>query len=782
MTLAPWLCLLAMPPIMAASEQPHLFQVKDSIEMVRFSDPSGTDLNAQAKYSPDGRFFFIVTSRGILFSNKVESTLWIYRTQDVIHSMRDPNHGYIPRPKNIAQVAAVPQVIATAPYESMILDARWSADSRSIYFLAQDNAGNRRLSEIDLGRRQTKFLSPPRHDVYQYALSSRTILFCALTSPQSEFAHHLVAKSSSSAVTGLPLDDLILNDKKFAAVTREVWIVHRDTGKRLHLAPLDERQHFTADTVGSAMAVSPDGRRAILPIPVRHIPESWANFQPASGQEHQRIDPTDSRRIDSADLNFNRLVEFAVIDLHDGSISRLGAPMARQLGYFGKSEAVWSTDAGTVILTNTFLPFGSAHQRELRTRPCVAAILRVATSEISCLAFFKSDPVFSDQIGNSQVQDAAFGKDRSEVLLLVGKDRGSKQVRTYRREGERWGFIGQSETIGDEGFLSWKIREIKGQLPRVSIHQTLNERPALWAEWGTHSMLLWDPNPQLDTMALGETVVVTWKDKRGNEWTGGLVKPPGYTFGRRYPLVIQMYQFHQHEFMTDGMATTAMAARPLASAGMMFLQITKRSHSFDQLEMEDHLEGILSAIDTLDERGLINPRKVGIIGFSATCPYVEYALIKAPSRFAAATIADGIDNSYMQAMLWGTSNVGIQEQYRRINGVSPFGNGLERWLQVAPNFQLAKVKTPLRIEAIRPASLLSEWELYSSLSQQKKPVDLIYLPDGQHILQKPGDRMVSQQGNVDWFRFWLLGEEDPEPQDRDEYRRWRSLEKMAFQY
>jgi hypothetical protein len=23
--------------------------------------------------------------------------------------------------------------------------------------------------------------------------------------------------------------------------------------------------------------------------------------------------------------------------------------------------------------------------------------------------------------------------------------------------------------------------------------------------------------------------------------------------------------------------------------------------------------------------------------------------------------------------------------------------------------------------------------------------------------------MASQQGNVDWFRFWLVGEEDPDP-------------------
>jgi hypothetical protein len=132
MKLASWLCLLTMPSLAAASEQPHPFQVKDSIEMVRFSDPSAADLNSRAKYSPDGRFFFVVTSRGILSSNKVESTLWLYRTQDVIRSMRDTKHRHAPRPKSVVKVVTVPQVIATVPYEPMILDARWSADSQSI--------------------------------------------------------------------------------------------------------------------------------------------------------------------------------------------------------------------------------------------------------------------------------------------------------------------------------------------------------------------------------------------------------------------------------------------------------------------------------------------------------------------------------------------------------------------------------------------------------------------------------------------------------------------------
>ena len=60
---------------------------------------------------------------------------------------------------------------------------------------------------------------------------------------------------------------------------------------------------------------------------------------------------------------------------------------------------------------------------------------------------------------------------------------------------------------------------------------------------------------------------------------------------------------------------------------------------------------------------------------------------------------------------------------------------------------------------------------------QGKPVDLIYIPGAQHILQKPLDRFASQQGNVDWFRFWLKGEEDPSPAKADQYKRWRELRK-----
>ena len=58
---------------------------------------------------------------------------------------------------------------------------------------------------------------------------------------------------------------------------------------------------------------------------------------------------------------------------------------------------------------------------------------------------------------------------------------------------------------------------------------------------------------------------------------------------------------------------------------------------------------------------------------------------------------------------------------------------------------------------------------------------MIYIPDGAHILEKPWDRMISQQGNVDWFCFWLKGEEDPDPAKAEQYKRWHSLRARGCQ-
>lgn len=313
----------------------------------------------------------------------------------------------------------------------------------------------------------------------------------------------------------------------------------------------------------------------------------------------------------------------------------------------------------------------------------------------------------------------------------------------------------------------------------VGIRQTLNEPPVLWADdlESGHGRQIWNPNPQFASVKFGHASIYQWTDESGHTWTGGLIEPPDYVTGKRYPLVIQTHGFNPEQFLTDGAFPTAMAARPLASAGMIVLQIDeRRDHAMEPMEASDQEAGIEAAIFRLDADGLIDPDRVGIVGFSRTSWHVEEALLHSPSAFAAAVIADGVDMSYMQYLLFGEENPELKAEFERINGGEPFRRrDLQRWIENAPSFSLDKLQTPLRIESHGGSSILQEWETYAALRLQHKPVDLIDIPGGQHLLQKPLERLASQQGVVDWFRFWLEGYERPGPQDKSQYARWREL-------
>jgi len=77
-----------------------------------------------------------------------------------------------------------------------------------------------------------------------------------------------------------------------------------------------------------------------------------------------------------------------------------------------------------------------------------------------------------------------------------------------------------------------------------------------------------------------------------------------------------------------------------------------------------------------------------------------------------------------------------------------------------------------------PVSLLFMWQPYAGLRYLQKPVELMMLNTHEHVLTNPGVRIASQGGSVDWFRFWLKGEEDPDSAKTEQYTRWRKLRKL----
>jgi dipeptidyl aminopeptidase/acylaminoacyl peptidase len=282
--------------------------------------------------------------------------------------------------------------------------------------------------------------------------------------------------------------------------------------------------------------------------------------------------------------------------------------------------------------------------------------------------------------------------------------------------------------------------------------------------------VLWDPNPQIRKIELGEATVYRWKDPTGRDWKGGLFLPVPYQPGRRYPLVIETHGFLETEFRPSGIYPTAFAARALASAGMVVLQADDCQEDIGPDEGPCNVRGYESAVSELEKQGLVNPERIGIIGFSRSCFYVMETLTTTTLHIKAASITDGVMEGYVQYFLAADlSGNAVANEFDAMVGTRPFGEGLQEWLKRSPMFNMDKVGAALQVVVGEgQASLLYMWEPYATMRYLHKPVDLILLNNNQHVLSNPSARLISQGGSVDWFRFWLQDYEDPDPSKVDQ--------------
>jgi dipeptidyl aminopeptidase/acylaminoacyl peptidase len=735
--------------------------VKDSIEMTTFSDPYTRLPDAECKRSPDGKHFFVVTTKGILRNNKLVSTLWIYEAVDVERYLHEPKDKPT-NPSLLFTSAGTPMARQMNSYGSLITSAQWSGDSLSIVFLAEQPNGYRHIFRSYLLDRRSVDLTPGNVDIMNFSEGKGTLAYLVAKHAMSGRVIGEPIDGASSDLTGLSFSHIFFPktfpDPSSVRPSADLWVRYEGRNWQVNIG---KGLSFPAAAAGLKIAVSPDGRSLIAARPVPKIPAEWIRYTTAS--KTHNFDPA-STGTDRSGNGFNWPWQYIYVDLGKRTITPLvDAPSGFLAGYIDTLEAVWSPDSQTALFTNSYLPLPKSLEEGPveGTIACAAAIYEVADEKTACIAYSR----FPDE--NQSLSSAAFGSSSKEIVL-------------------RWLTYGKQKTeIYTKTERGWKLEPkmyaIYEQRPqiRIFIRQDINQPPTLWAtdaKLGV-SKQLWDLNPQLASVEFGQASTYTWSDGTGYEWHAGLVLPPKFAPQHRYPLVIQTHGFYnEREFLVDGSFTTGFAARALAAAGIVVLQMEDRTDRHIRPAEEEALlavNGFESAIDHLDKDGLIDPSRVGIIGFSRSAWYVEEALIHAPHRFRAATLIDGIDQSYVSYMLFAPGSPETIVESDAANGGKPFGAGAVTWVKNAAGFNLDKVRAPVRIEALGLISVLGEWEIYSSLFQQGKPVDLVYIPEAQHILQGPKERYASQQGNVDWFRFWLQDYEDPDPAKYEQYQRWK---------
>jgi hypothetical protein len=718
----PWLM------IMAATHE-HAFDqatkravtVADIIGLNRIT----SSLNFAA-YSPDASHLAFVLTKGDLATNTNVSSLYTLDISSPVHP------------------SAAKLVISfrSSSNREAISRPTWLHDNDTILFLAENPDETTQVYAV--GSRSgtlRKLTSHPTNVTSYSASNSGDRIVYAAEKLHSDQESEEGLRRGVNVSSDDDLSQLIRGEHYDDASDKCELFLQSADGKSVRRVKVSGGLIFSAPD----LFMAPNGRFLILRTLVTHTDPQWKRYQ----------DPV-LQNVLSRDIprGGQLLIErYEIVDAETlASTTLIDAPV----GYEG-SNLLWSPDSSSVIVTGVHLPLeGDANTQNRRQAHTFVAEVMLADRRVSEISVRQlTIPEWSGQTGILQLEaerepDAASPPQSRRWTYFKKGSKGWKEVDAGQA----------SATLQEHVFIDENL----DLPPRIVVENEMSHR----------QFVLVDPNPDISKLALGQVREVIWRNSQGAENKGALYLPPDYVPGKRYPLVIQTHGYDPHKFWIDGPYSTAFAAQPLVSKGIVVLQMSEVAIGATD-EGAQNMKAFESAIDFLDAGGFIDREKIGLIGFSRTCYHVKYALTHSKIRFAAASIADGMDAGYFQYLVFANENRNLASEYEHLLGGAPFGNGLSAWMKESPGFLLDRVTTPLEIQSIGPASLLAQWEWFSGLSRLGKPVYQLYIPDGTHVLQKPWDRMSSQQSNVDWFGFWLKAEEDPDPSKQSQYERWRQL-------
>jgi dipeptidyl aminopeptidase/acylaminoacyl peptidase len=704
----------------------------DAITMTRLADPdyvNGADSQGRvAQFSPDGKQFVIIVRRGNLEQNTNEYEMLLWRCDRI---------GDQSFPRRILKMES-------SSNRPAIENVTWLADNRTVAFLGEQPEELHQVYAFDTETAALRKVTNHTTNIVSYGISPDGTRVAFIAEPPTKPLFDLQARHGA-LVTSQPLIDLLLNRVNSRALL--LWF-RDDSGYVRQLSVPETASYFDSP------ALSPDGRFIAVRAVVSDVPPIWKSYSDTLLQDYTK--PAMSKGQDTW------LSRYAVVDTQTGKSRFLLNSPVRSVN----TLIAWSPDSKSVVLAGAYLPLENTYGEERRLRESKSFAVEVNPQDGSVTKISREDQIIQKFTND---YERSLRWDRQSHCVVFGFSTvypvpGVKPQVDFCKTGGGW--------------------RVAAQVPSESAHPTIileegmNMPPRVFAsdKKTQEKQMLYDLNPNFAKLQFGHVEEIEWQGYGGHAVKGGLYFPVGYQAGKRYPLVIQTHFWTRKKFWIDGPWTTTFAAQPLAGKEIMVLQVDESEEDLGKFrEIRRESANLDAAVDDLNRRGLIDPERVGIIGFSRTCLFVEYALTHSNHHFRAAAIADGVDDGYFQYLMFANSSPVLTQYTERANGGKPYGDGLDSWKRRASGFNLQRVNAPVRIMARNPESVLLEWEWFAGLTLLQKPVEMVYIQDGTHILQKPWDRLTSQDGNVDWFAFWLNGDEDSDPEKADQFTRWRQM-------
>ena len=275
-------------------------------------------------------------------------------------------------------------------------------------------------------------------------------------------------------------------------------------------------------------------------------------------------------------------------------------------------------------------------------------------------------------------------------------------------------------------------------------------------------------NTWLADVAVGESEVITWKSKDGSTVEGVLLKPVGYTPGKKVPLLVSAHGGPTGAH-TNGFKGGTSPGQSWASNGWAVLYPNPRgSTGYGEKWMRGNIpdwgggdyRDIMTGVDEVIRRGIVDSTQMAFEGWSYG-GYMTSWVVSQTGRFKAAMMGAGLPSLLSMS---GTTDIP--------GYINTFFNGLPQYdgsiINPSIKFYLErsaisysdKVTTPLLIlhgGSDERVPIGQPMEFYRALKDRGKTTELVFYPREGHGFTEYYHQMDRMRREYEWISRYTLG-------------------------
>jgi dipeptidyl aminopeptidase/acylaminoacyl peptidase len=313
----------------------------------------------------------------------------------------------------------------------------------------------------------------------------------------------------------------------------------------------------------------------------------------------------------------------------------------------------------------------------------------------------------------------------------------------------------------DEGVVESFSLDERGEAA-VLMNDTTHLQDIFLVKSAAEVKRLTDVNPQTKTWKLPKISIVSWKGAKGDTVEGILELPPDVKEGQKLPLVVEIhggpttstlcklqYWIYGRTLLpAKGYALLSPNYRGSTGYGDKFL--TELIGRENDIEVEDILKGV----DALVARGVADPDRLAVMGWS-NGGYLTNCVISKTTRFKAAISGAGIVDTVME---FGAND---EPAYAIVFKQGfPWSNP-SRYHKASPTYELNKIRTPTLIHVGGSDDRCPPGHsrmLYRALKEYVRvPTQLLVYPGEGHGLMKYSNRKAKMEWDLAWLQRYVLG-------------------------